>query len=164
MKDMNQSDEMQSKKGINGSERNEIGEKVKDNKGKQMTILTQNRYSRILNGIAWIGAGIFDIPDNPVCFNISMVFVAFAVFLLLRVGLSSTESEDEISVRNLTKARELTMIWTQTIFLVIWVAAGFVQAMPLHVEWGRLFAPTFLILAGLEDLLVGFHFRRLEKE
>jgi len=96
MKDMNQSDEMQSKKGINGSERNEIGEKVKDNKGKQMTILTQNRYSRILNGIAWIGAGIFDIQDNPVCFNISMVFVAFAVFLLLRVGLSSTESEDEM--------------------------------------------------------------------
>lgn len=164
MKDMNQSDEMQSKKSMNESERNEIGEKVKDNKGKQMTILTQNRYSRILNGIAWIGAGIFEIPDNPVCFNISMVFVAFAVFLLLRVGLSSTESEDEMSVRNLTKARELTMIWTQTIFLVIWVAAGFVQAMPLHVEWGRLFAPTFLILAGLEDLLVGFHFRRLEKE
>ena len=129
-----------------------------------MLFRSQNRYSRILNGIAWIGAGIFDIPDNPVCFNISMVFVAFAVFLLLRVGLSSTESEDEMSVRNLTKARELTMIWTQTIFLVIWVAAGFVQAMPQHIEWGRLFAPTFLILAGLEDLLVGFHFRRLEKE
>lgn len=148
MKDMNQSDEMQSKKGINGSERNEIGEKVKDNKGKQMTILTQNRYSRILNGIAWIGAGIFDIPDNPVCFNISMVFVAFAVFLLLRVGLSSTESEDEMSVCNLTKARELTMIWTQTIFWLFgWLQVSFRQCRCMS-NGGGCLHPHFLFWRG----------------
>lgn len=131
---------------------------------KQMPILTQNRYSRIVYGIAWIGAGIFEIPLNPVCQNISMVFWIFACFLLLRVQLGSTESDDEMSIENLTKARASTQIWMQTICFSVSIIANIIWAMPLHIEWGRLFPSSFLILMGVSDLITGIHFKRLERE
>lgn len=131
---------------------------------KPMPILTQNRYSRIGHGIVWISAGIFEIPQNSVCQNISMVLFIFACFLLLRVELGSTESDDEMSIGNLTKAKALTQIWMQNICLSVWVIASIIRAMPIHIEWGNLFAPAFFILIGVSDLITGIHFKRLERE
>lgn len=139
----------------------EMGSKHAD---KQMPILTQNRYSRIVYGIVWIGAGIFEIPQNPVCQNISMILWIFAGFFLLRVQLGSTESDDEMSINNLIKAKASTQIWMQNICFFVWVIVSLIREMPIHIEWGNLFAPAFFILIGLSDLITGIHFKRLERE
>lgn len=131
---------------------------------KQMPIRIQNRYSRIVQGIVWIGVGVFDIPHNPVCQNISMVCWFFSCFLLLRVALGSTERDDEMSAGSLIKARASTQVWMYTIYFSVWFLVAIIGAMPVHIEWGRLFAPTFLILMGLSDLITGIHFERLERE
>lgn len=139
----------------------ETGSKRAD---KQMSILTQNRYSRIVYGIVWIGAGIFEIPQNPVCQDISMVLWILACFSLLRVQLGSTERDDEMSIDNLTKAKASTQIWMQNICFSVWIIVSIIRAMPIQIEWGNLFAPAFFILIGVSDLITGIHFKRLERE
>ena len=132
---------------------------------KVMSIQNQIKYLKTLNGIAWICAGIFKVFDNIPCMALTIVSFGCSVFMLLKVELSEKENEDEMAIRDLNDAKSMTLtqlhviICVASVFFLFFVKSSLAQ----QINWSRLIVPAIFITLGIEDLLTGIHFKRLEE-
>jgi hypothetical protein len=136
------------------------------NEKNVMSIGKQIKYLKTFNGIAWIGTGIFEIFDNIPCEILTIICLLCSVFLLVRVQTATKEAEDEMAERNLIGARALTQMQMHILFCIAAVLLMFLVKMPLpfSINWKQAIIPVFFIIMGIEDLLIGIHFKRLEEE
>lgn len=78
--------------------------------------------SRILmyigNGIAWFVYGVLSFFNNVVCDILSAVFLVVGIIVLI-LGMSSKEKDDEMSRHNLLKAKANTMDLLKIIILIV---------------------------------------------
>lgn len=131
---------------------------------KVMSIGKQIKYLKTFNGVAWIGTGIFEIFDNIPCEILTIICLLCSVFLLIRVQTSTKEAEDEMAERNLLGARALTQMQMHMLFCAIAVILMVLTKLPLSFDWKQIILPVFFIIMGIEDLLIGIHFKQLEEE
>jgi hypothetical protein len=136
------------------------------NKKNVMSIGKQMKYLKTFNGIAWIGTGIFEIFDNIPCEILTITCLLCSAFLLVRVQTATKEIEDEMAERNLIGARALTQMQMHILFCVTAVVLMFLSkiSLPFPIDWKQVIIPVFFIVIGIEDLLIGIHFKQLEEE
>lgn len=134
-------------------------------KGEIMSVGKQIMYMKTLNGIAWICTGIFELFDNVPCNILTIISLACSVFLLLKVRFSEKENEDEMADRNMMGARSITLMQMHIIFVVAVVFLEIFLKFPVsqRINWSELIVPGFFITLGIEDLLVGIHFKEFEE-
>lgn len=134
-------------------------------KNNVMSVKNQIKYLKTLNGIAWVATGIFELFDNIPFLILTIISLSCSAFLMLKVQLSEKENEDEMASRNLSDARALTLMQMHIIFsgasIVLMIFVNFPIAH--QIDWSRFIVPAFFIILGVEDLLTGMHFKKLEE-
>ncbi len=134
-------------------------------KDKVMSVKTQIKYLKTLNGIAWIITGISELFDNIPCIILTIVSLLCSIFLFLKVQLSEKEISDEMASRNLADARAMTLMQMHIGFCVASVFLIFFVEFPIahQIDWSRFIVPAIFIILGIEDLLTGLYFKKLEE-
>lgn len=134
-------------------------------KDKVMSVKKQIKYLKTLNGIAWVVTGIFELFDNIPCIILTIISLSCSTFLLLKVQLSEKENQDEMASRNLSDAKAMTLMQMHIIFCVASVFLIVFVKFPIahQIDWSRFIVPAFFIILGIEDLLTGMYFKKLEE-
>lgn len=132
---------------------------------KTMSISNQVKYLKTLNGITWILAGISDIFSGAIPSTLTSIFLIISLVLQLKVSLSKKESDDEMSIDNKIKAGAMTQSIMHIIFCTAAVVLFALTSFPnLHLDWKNLIVPVFFIFIGIEYIIWGLSFKKLEEE
>ena len=132
---------------------------------KTMSISNQVKYLKTLNGITWILAGISDIFSGAIPSTLTSIFLIISLVLQLKVSLSKKESDDEMSIDNKIKAGAMTQSIMHIIFCTAAVVLFSLTRFPnLHIDWKNLIVPVFFIFIGIEYIIWGLSFKKLEEE
>lgn len=129
--------------------------------GKQIDLL----YLYI--GITWLLIGSFGLFDG-IIFNLLKIFALLGciVFLII-LSRSKKEMDDEMSIRNLEKAKAKAQtnmrIITCCLICIIRII-DFIPAIPkISVDLQTVIVPIFFIYLGIEGIIIGLLFRRNER-
>lgn len=135
-------------------------------KKEVMSVGDQIKNTYVIAGVAWLGSAVFDLFDNIVCNFLTIILMAYALYMFFKVEKSSKEPKDEMAENNLMEARAITLVEMHILiaFLMIGVIAvtGFVSLDFLN--WNQLIFSILAFLIGAINLLVGINFRNLEKD
>lgn len=131
-----------------------------------MSIKKQMLFSRIINGIAWIVAGVFNMFDNITCSIISSTAMIVSIYVTISVLKAEKEDDDEMSLQHLLEAKAATQVIIHLVLAILAVILLLSTKVPFMIEinWKSLLVPIVFILLGANDLLVGLTFKRLEEE
>ncbi len=131
-----------------------------------MSIKKQMLFSRIINGIAWIVAGVFNMFDNITCSIISSTAMIVSIYVTISVLKAEKEDDDEMSLQHLLEAKAATQVIIHLVLAILAVILLLTTKVPFMIEinWKSLLVPIVFILLGANDLLVGLTFKRLEEE
>lgn len=131
-----------------------------------MSISTQSFWSSIVTGILWIGVGITDIFDSAVINIINALLLAGTLVVLIFFLRANREEDDEMSNYNHMKAKAKT----RDLMHFVYCCAAIVSAVLFgllrnaDIYWPQVISGLFFILMGIQDLITGIVFRRLEAE
>ena len=75
---------------------------------KEISIMKQNVYSNIINGVAWCLYGFVNMFENVPCQILSGVFIVIALFTTSMVLFGKREDDDEMSIRHKEQAESAT--------------------------------------------------------
>lgn len=130
-----------------------------------MSISNQVKYLKTLNGITWILAGISDIFSGTIPSTLTSIFLIISLALQLKVSLSKKESDDEMSIDNKIKAGAMTQSIMHIIFCAAAIVLFILTRFPnLNIDWKNLIVPVFFIFIGIEYIVWGLSFKKLEEE
>lgn len=126
--------------------------------GKQLFI------GKTISGALWIGAGISGLFDTQAAQMINILFLAAVAILLVFFMRAKTEAHDEMSDMNFMLAKAKTRDVMQYLFCifacVLVVVFGLLESAVWNLPY--LLRGIFFLLMGLQDLLTGVIFRKLE--
>ena len=132
---------------------------------EQMSVQKQILYSKTLNGIFMICAGMFEFFDNILCQFLCVMFLAVACYLSSKELLSKKEKYDEMARKNLAEAESFAFGLLVTLFCIfsifLNVSSYFVSSLSFRAEF---LIPLLFVIIGIADLMVGIKFRQLEEE
>ena len=134
---------------------------------RTMSFAEQIRTIKFVNGHAWIMAGIFGCFDNMICRIFQILALLVGIINVFYVFAAKGESSDEMADENLCKAKANALDNTQRIFCFIAILAMLISkknAITITLDWSRVIPAVFFILLGVQDLIVGRTFRKLEDE
>ena len=121
---------------------------------------------KIVLGCMWIGAALCGMFDNVVMLFLNCVFLISALIILFYMRSKDLEEDDEMSAENAAKAKSKTLDVFHMIFavgsLMLIVLSRFYNQ--IDVNWIELIANLLYLFIGLQNLLVGIFFRKLEAE
>ena len=135
-------------------------------KKKVMSIGIQIFLSRIVDGVAWIVAGIFSLFENIPCTIVCSVALLISIIVTAIVMKAEKEEDDEMSLQHIQAAKAYTQECIHKVIAVIALVLLFVTRMNHgpEINWKLLILPAFYVLLGANDLLVGIKFKKLEEE
>ena len=132
---------------------------------KPMSCAEQIRLLKVVSGIAWIVVGIFGCFENTICLIIQILALLLCAINIIRVSAAKKENSDEMAEENLCKAKAKTLDIMHGVFCVIAIAAIFILGRnTITLDWAKVIPATFFIVLGIEELIVGVVFRKLEDE
>lgn len=133
---------------------------------KEMSVGTQRFLGKTIVGILWIGIGIVgcltSVAAKVIHILLLCLAIAIAVFLLKVKG----EDDDEMSEENYTKAKAKAHDIMYFIFCSLTVVSALVCGLLKNagIAWYRVIPYMFFVLMGIQDILTGVFFHRLEAE
>ena len=131
-----------------------------------MSISTQSFWSSIVIGILWIGVGITDMFDGLVVNIVHAVLLASTIIVMVAIMKAKREEDDEMSDYNYMKAKAKTRDLMHFVYcgsaIVSALVFGLLQNADIY--WAQVISGLFFILMGIQDLITGIVFRRLEAE
>lgn len=135
-------------------------------KNKAMSISIQSFWGRIVIGILWIGVGIVEMLDGLVVNIVQAVLLVGAVIILVAVTRADREKGDEMSDYNCTKAKAKTSDLMHFVFCGAAIVSALVFGLLKNadISWTRVIPSLFFILIGIQNLIMGVVFCRLEAE
>ena len=139
---------------------------MKMKKGKeQMSVQKQILYSKTLNGISMICAGMFEFFDNILCQFLCIMFLVVACYLSSKELLSKKEKYDEMARKNLAEAESSAFGLLVSLFCIFSIllnmSSYFVPSLVFSTQF---LVPLLFIIIGAADLMVGIKFHQLEEE
>lgn len=131
-----------------------------------MSISTHSFWSSIVIGILWISAGITDMFEGIVMNIIHILLLIGGIVILVVVMRANREEDDEMSDYNYMKAKAKT----RDLMHIVYCCAAIISALVFgllqnaDIYWAQVISGLFFILMGIQDLITGIVFRRLEAE
>ena len=136
------------------------------NNEKVMSINSQVFWGKTFVGFLWIGAGISGMFDTLFFNFLHMLFLACAVVLMVVILRAKRENDDEMSEYNYMKAKAISTTIMHIIYCIAMIASAlcFGLLQDAGLSWGRIIARIFFIIMGIQDVVIGIVFHRLEAE
>lgn len=139
-----------------------------NNETSELNIGSQVFWGKIIPGILWVGAGITGMFKSISFQILHMIFLIVVVLMALRLMKAKCEKEDEMAKHNLIVAKAKTRDIMHIVFCAasIFTALGFglLQIADIEISFPRIVARSFFILMGIQDIITGIIFRKLEAE
>ena len=135
-------------------------------KKEQMSIGKQMFWGKIFAGCSWLGSGVFGMFDNLLCHGLHMLSLSSAIVVMVMLMRADLEEDDEMSEYNYTKANAKTTRYMHIVFCVCSVLSAIVFGLlkDADIPWHRVIPETFFLLMGIQNIITGIIFRKLEAE
>ena len=138
-------------------------------KRKDKMLSVANIIDRIYlyNGIAWIVTGVTDLFSEIKVFGILTPFsLLCSVVLIITAICAQKERQDELFVRNITKAQAGAHQYMHGTFLVLIMAWMGLTRVPetFPIQMRDAIVPSFFLFIGVDNLIVGWLFRKYERD
>ena len=132
----------------------------------QMSIGAQTFLGKTVIGLLWIGVGITDMFDSLVMNIVHAVLLVGTIVVLVVVMRANREEDDEMSDYNYMKAKARTRDLMHFVYCGAAIVSALVFGLLQNVDiyWAQVISGMFFILMGVQDLITGIVFRRLEAE
>lgn len=132
----------------------------------QMSVGAQTFWSKTVAGLLWIGVGITDMFDGLVMNIIHILLLVGAIAVFVVLMRANREEDDEMSDYNYMKAKAKTRNLMHYVYCggAILSALVFGLLQNADIYWAQVISGLFFILMGIQDLITGIVFRRLEAE
>lgn len=131
-----------------------------------LSVTNQIKFMYTINGISWIATGILSFFDNIPCKALRCISLLVSVIVLGKVIFSEREMTDEMAERNLNDAKAKALSYLHiALGMIALLALIFTEFnLSMNISWGRIITGVFFLLIGIENLLTGVLFQRLEEE
>ena len=138
----------------------------KNVKDKTVSYATQIRHQYLLNGLAWILAGTFQLIPLKIFTALSCICLLAAMYLKTVDWRKSKETADEMAESNMNKAMAKTFYIGEMILLLFSIIVGnvMIEFMEMDLDINRYISPGIFVFVGLMDFLVGLFFKQEEEE
>lgn len=135
-------------------------------KKEPMTIGRQMFWGKIFVGFAWIGTGISGMFDNLAASILRIACLVAAIVVMVVLMRVDLEEDDEMSQHNYTAANATTAKVMHIVFCIcsILCALGMGLLKDVEVPWNRVVPQFFFLLMGIQNIITGVIFRKLEAE
>ena len=135
-------------------------------KKEPMSIGTQMFWGKIFVGCTWIGSGVFGIFDNLVCDILHIICLLSAIIVMVVLMRVDLEEDDEMAEYNYTKANAKTTRYMHIVYCVCSVLSAVVGGLlkDAGIPWHRVIPELFFLLMGIQNIITGVIFRKLEAE
>ena len=129
-----------------------------------MSIGKQVFWGKIFVGFAWIGTGVSALFDSLLANILQIVFLLSVIIPLVMLFAFKKEEEDEMAAENYLKAKAKTSDFMHIVFCLAAIATPLLSMAPFSTGWNwpRLMTWSFFVLLGIQNLITGFTFRKLE--
>jgi len=135
---------------------------------KEMSFAEQIHTLKTERGIIWIIVGVLNCFDSAIMSVLRIIALVFCIIEIFRVSRAKRENSDEMAEENLEKAKARTLDLMHNVFLlssIIAMSAAFIlDKGVVAVNWTKTVPVVFFIIYGIEELLTGLIFRKLEAE
>lgn len=133
---------------------------------KVLSYKDQVKYEYFLNGVLWLLAGILSIPESDVCALISAIFLVCAGGLTVRGIIGKKEKEDEMAEAHINEAMSFSFLAGQIMLIALSLVVGdffgFILKKPVDIS--NYISEIVFIIVGIQNIIVGVHFKKLEDE
>ena len=132
----------------------------------KMSVSAQSFLGKIVLGLLWIGVGITNIFDDLAMIIIHALLLVSTIIVLVVLLRANCEKDDEMSDYNYMQAKAKTRDLMHCVYAGIAVIVPFAVYL-LHndnIFRTQTISALFFILMGVQDLITGIMFRRLEAE
>jgi len=135
-------------------------------KKEPMPIGKQIFLSKIFVGCTWIGSGVFGMFDNLACNILHLLCLAAAVTVMVVLMRADLEEDDEMAEYNYTRANAKTTNVMHIVFCAGSVLSAIVVGLlkDANIPWYRVIPEMFFFLMGIQNIVTGIIFRKLEAE
>ena len=136
---------------------------------KLVSIRSQMFWLHIVIGTLWIGVGISNMFDNLFFDIVHAVLLVSTIVVVIIIWRSNCEENDEMSEYNHMKAKAKAHHYMNYVYcggaLISSVLFSLLQvATDFDIYWVKIIVGIFFILMGIQDLITGIVFNRLEAE
>lgn len=133
---------------------------------KQLSIAQQVFWGSIVVGILWIIIGITDMFNNTPAKIIHIILLLSTVAIVIFLMRANCEGQDEMSDYNYMKAKARTRDLMHYVFCGAAIVSALTFGLLKHaaIDWPQVIVGIIFILMGIQDLITGIVFRRLEAE
>jgi len=117
-------------------------------------------------GASWILAGVFGYIGGLLGDIFQAVFLLGAILPMLKLWRSKKEESDEMADDNYIQAKAKAGDLMHIVLCLATIAVPLISLIPDSESWNwpRVMAWSFFILIGIQNLITGFVFKRLEEE
>ena len=135
-------------------------------KKEPLSIGSQMFWGKIFIGCLWIAYAAIGLFDNLVCDILSAAALAGGVIILVILMRIDLEEDDEMSHHNYIQAKAKTTDVMHIVFCIcsIFSAVIVVLLNKLGIENNAWISNSFFLLMGIQNLVTGLIFRKLEAE
>ena len=132
---------------------------------KTMSFAEQIQTLKVVTGAAWICVGVFSCINNPIFTILQIVALLVCIVNVVRVSSAEKEESDEMAQENLYKAKAKALDLMHGILGLIAIAAMlFLGKNTVTLDWAEVIPAIFFIILGIQELMIGITFRKLEEE
>ena len=133
-----------------------------------ISISKQHFWTTTIIGLLWVGVGIADMFSGLMADAVSIVLMLIPFVIIAILAKSNCENGDEMSTYNHMQAKARTRDLMHYVYgcaaILSALVFGLLQKSGADMHWGRVISALFLILMGIQDIITGIIFHRLEAE
>lgn len=130
-----------------------------------LSIGSQIFLGKVVVGICWIIAGVAGYLGGLVGDILQVIFLLGAIIPMILLRRSKKEESDEMADENFIRAKALAGDLMHIVLCLATVAVPLMGLIPGSENWNwpRVMAWSFFILIGIQNLITGFAFKKLEE-
>ena len=139
-------------------------------KYKTLSLRTTAFWKNTFSGILWVGVGISGMFRNSVCEIMHIALLASVLFIGIILSAfavaSKIDKNDEMADYNYIKARATASGVMYFFYCIGAIASALIFGLMKNadISWPRIISNMFFIVLGIQDIVIGIIFRRLEAE
>lgn len=123
------------------------------------------KLEKIFLGIIWLISGIFGFFDGILSLVMQIAASITCIYVLLKISTTKKEKADEMAEQNMNRAKALALDHMQIVYCCLAIIAIiFLRNVELSIGLNKVIPNITFIAMGINQLIVGFAFRKFEEE
>ena len=123
------------------------------------------KLEKIFLGIIWLISGILGFFDGILSLVMQIAASITCIYALIKISISRKENADEMAEQNMNRAKALALDYMQIVYCCLAIVAIiFLRNVELSIGLNKIIPNITFIAMGINQLIVGFAFRKFEEE